>query len=233
MEITKKKKNIAITFMAASAIALAIGSFSYFTDRLTADAVIKTAGSDDIIHVTPDPDVDPEGDKDPETSLEAKWEDNNDGKFDIINPGDDIDLSYDLKNLSEPVDVRETFILTSDVALNQNSPEWRLFDKVTKDKYGASEGVNVIEVEQISDYQIKYSIAPFVLDADETVNLKYNVVLDKYTSNAFQGSTCEVDYVVELRQHSDDVAVNEGWIANSDTGLTFNGSAVLAVPAAK
>ena len=233
MKITKKK--ISAFIAVVTALTLMVGAFAYFTDRVDANATAKTAAADDIIKVTPDPEHFPEGGDEKEI-LEGVWEDNNSGK-DIVAPGDEYDLSFELENIGDgDIDVKETFILTSTKPLNTTKPEWRLFTAVTPDGNGAIDGNSnaVVSVEVVSNNQVKYTIAGYKLAKGESVSKPYHLVFDKWATNVFQGDTCTVDYIVELRQHVDSIAPNEGWdaISTADSGVIFNAQKVLVVPAA-
>lgn len=225
MNIKKHKKSIALVLAIVSVLTLAAGSLAYFTDRVNVDAAFKTAAVSDVIKVTTkddgsDPDVDPG------TDLSAKWEEDNPAE--IIRPGDMVDLSYKLTNIGTcDIDVRETFILTSEVPIFEDGfedPAWRLFTSYTEDLYGAHIGGAVVEVEHLNEYQIKYTIAPFTLEKDASRNLQYYTILDRYATNAFQDCTCTVEYLVELRQHADGLAVDEGWDAICTAEITFGGT---------
>ena len=240
MKITKKKLTAVIAVM--TVVTLLVGSLAFFTDREDAKATITSGKASDIIKVTPDGTE--EGSKDPGTSLENLWEKNNPDEQKYIEPGDDVDLSYTLTNIGEgDIDVKETIIITvkdaSGAAMNltANEPEYRLFQAVQFDTNGAIDGVvgplNVVSIEQISDNQIKYTLAGFTLEKGEGAALAYKLVMNKYAGNAFQASTCTVDYLVEMRQHVDGIDADEQWDAMRTDKITFASQANYSVvPAA-
>lgn len=218
MTITKNKS--ACLLAIAGVFVLLMGVFSYFTDREQAKASISTADASEIIKVTPDGTED--GSADPGSSLEDLWNANNPNK--VIKPGDDVDLSYELSNLGRSdIDVKETIILTSSQSLTQVDPEYRLFLDAQADQYGAMVGGTVVSSEVISEYQIKYELAPFKLAKGASKNMDYIMVFNKYAANAFQNSTCTIDYLVEMRQHSEILAADEGWQEIQTATITFGG----------
>lgn len=249
MKITKKKLTAFIAVV--TVLTMMIGVMAYFTDRVDASANAKTAAADDIIKVTPDPEDKPEG-GDEKTILEAEWNENNPDK--IVEPGDEVNLSFDLKNIGDSkIDVKQTIILSSSIDMNADIPEWRLFSTLCEvgdadyDEYGAKVGKDVVVTEErLNARQIKYTITGFVLDnvddpatvdVDETVMSQvYHLVFNKYAGNAFQGQTCTVDYLCEMRQHVDvptPIDPNAGWEDIRTAEITFAGQAEYkVVPAA-
>lgn len=242
MKIMKNKKKLALILAVVSVFTLALGSLAYFTDRININTSFKTVKADDIINVTPNDDKSES--EDPGEDLEDKWFDSNKDILvsdALVRPGDGYDLSYNLTNLGDDIDVRETIMLTvldyKDApmsSMDTDAPEWRLFSTYDTDKYGAKEGDEVIATEsRPANHQVKYSIAPFVLSADETKALSYQLILDKYAGNEFQGSVCKVEYLVEMRQHTDGLAADEGWEPLLTADITFGGqNDYKAVPAA-
>lgn len=229
MAISKKKLTWLITI--TGILVMLIGTFAYFTDRVDSDASVKTADASEIIKVTPDGTE--EGSEDPGSSLEDVWKEKNPNE--LIKPGDDVDLSYELTNIGDSdIDVKETIILSSSVPLDQADPEYRLFLDAAADKYGAMVGGTVVSAEAISEYQVKYEVAPFSLEKGQSKAFDYVMVFNKYAGNAFQQSTCTIDYLVEMRQHSDLLAENEGWEEIQTATITFAGiNNYNVVPAAK
>ena len=214
----------------AMALALMVGTFAYFTDRIGKDASVKTATTT----ITTDPGTDHEDD------LTAKWTAVNAAAKANFNPGDKVDLSYTLANTGElAVDVRETFVITSSKAMKDNAPQFRLFSSITKDAAGATDGGNVVVTEKkIDATHYMYTITAYSLNgSDETVSgttatsvdKEYYLVFDKTADNSFQGATCTIDYLVEAKQHSD--GAND-WTTAATGNLTLGGQAIKAVPAA-
>lgn len=233
MKMTKKKLTSLIAIV--TVLTLIVGTAAYFTDRVDSpNNPYTTADASEIIKVTPDGTE--EGGEDPGPSLEDVWDVNNpDNPSDKpIEPGDDIDLSYELTNIGDSdIDVKETFILTSTEPLNQSAPEFRLFHNATADKYGAMEGGTVVSAEQISQYQIKYTLNAFLLKQNETIGRDFIMVFHKYAGNLFQGDKCTIDYLVEMRQHVESIPVNEGWDDIRTEKIEFAGhTEYFVVPAA-
>lgn len=235
------KKKISLILAVVCVCALVVGSFAYFTDRYEASADAKTASIKDIIQVTPDPD-DKDPDKNPDDKLEHVWEENNkDDKDPFVEPGDDKDLSFDLVNIGKgAIDVKETFILTSSVPLSSSDLEnglleFRLYSATSPDTYGAAVGQGKIAVEEISAdrTQVKYSIPAFTLAPNANKAQTYKLVFDRAAGNKFQGATCKVEFLCEMRQTTDGLAVDKGWdnIQTSPTTMKWGGEFVMAVPA--
>ena len=219
--MTISRTKLAWFFAIAGVIVLLIGVLSYFTDRVQTKASITTAGTSEIIKVTPDGTE--EGSTDPGATLENLWNKNNPNK--IIEPGDDVNLSYNLSNTgSADIDVKETVILTSSQSLTQADPEYRLFLDATADEYGAKVGGTVVSSEVISEHQVKYELAPFKLAKGKSQKLDYIMVFNKYASNNFQKSQCTIDYLVEMRQHSEILSPEEGWQEIQTATITFGGN---------
>lgn len=248
MKILKNKKRITTILAIVSVLALALGSLAYFTDRVTGGAFFKTADPSKIINVTTKDDgtesVDPGAD------LEEEWK-----KQNVVNPDDpDVpaplpagsayNLSYKLTNLGEKIDVRETIMLTiidpmdADLPINKQNPEWRLFSGFVSDTNGAKDGNGNIAVEKIhydnNTNQIKYEIAPYVLDAETSKDLAYQLILNKFAGNDFQASTCKVEVLIEARQHVDGTEnTYEAWEPICTSEISFGGiSNYPAVPGA-
>lgn len=189
---------------------LALGAaFAYFTDRVETHATVSTGENPVDITINPEQ----------SGTLSEQWAAKNAEALANFNPGDKLDLGFDLKNTgSTPVDVRESFLLTSSKELTQSSPEYRLFLDAVQDAAGAWAGTDVVSVEQIDAHTIKYSIAPYVISSESEaignnpveVAKTYNLVFDKAAQNAFQGTTCTVDFLLEAKQHTED-GPNGGW----------------------
>lgn len=216
----------------ALALILVVGTFAFFTDRVEGSATVSTAAG---INITTDPD-------DPiyEDELEGKWAAINAGPFTIFNPGDQADLSFILANEGElAVDVRETFIVTSSVALKDGAPEFRLYSSTNKDTYGATTGGTVlVKEEKINDKTYKYSIESYVLSSDSEKidsnptekNRNYYLVFSPAAGNGFQNATCTVSYVAEAKQYSTGGASD--WTTAATANITLGGQPLTVVPSA-
>lgn len=223
----KFKNKLSLVLALALVFTLMVGTLAFFTDRVTERATVSTLG-DGAINVDPDPIVDPDDPDtppfvdptpdDPSDDITNLWAHLNSGAIANFNPGDKMDLSFVLKNKGKlAVDVRETFVLTSSVQLSE-TPEFRLFSAISQDAdTKAYSGTTVVAVEEkVEDgkYQYKYTIVPSVLSSStETIDAAptqldrdYYVVFSTAAGNAFQGATCSVDYLLEVKQHSADAA---------------------------
>ena len=232
-----------VVFLSVACCFAAIGAATaFFSDYDTnIDNPLAVQADKDAIIIEPtDPGVTPENPDDPGKEIEHIWDIKNNADPDEIAPGDSKDLSYTLNNKgNSAIDVRETFVLTSTEELDQTNPEFRLFLDATADKYGATIGGTVVSTEAISSKSIKYTVAPFVLSgAEETVEgaakskeLKYIFVFDKYATNEFQADKCTIDYIIEVKQHTDDGPTG-GWTEVADVTLTFGDQTLKVVPEA-
>lgn len=240
------------TLLLILALSLLVGSFAYFTDRVSTDASISTVSNGVDITPLPDPSVDPDDPTkpdpedyedptpdNPDDDLTNWWAYLNSRAKVNFNPGDKMTLNYILKNSGTlAVDVRETFIVTSSKPLSE-PPEFRLFTSFTNDLAGANFGDAVVVSEERLDSQhYKYVVAPHVLSSDEETiggapiqeEKDYYLVFDALSSNNFQGATCTIDYVVEAKQHTDSA---EDWITAATGTLTLNGFDLNVVPSAQ
>jgi len=230
----KKKKAIAAGALAGM-IAIG-GTFAFFTDRVATDAKLST--SETTVDIVTDPDASNPNHRD---DLSAKWGAVNATALANYNPGDKLDLSYELSNAGDlAVDVRETFIITSSEDMKDGAPEFRLFTGAAQNpSTGAwTGGEVVVKEEKLNDKQYKYTIAPYELSgAKETVaspsemEKKYQLVFDQASLNQFQGASCTVDYVVEAKQHT--AGGDADWVTAATGSLTVNGQDLTVVPEAQ
>lgn len=242
----KTRKRTSVLLMVAVALVMTIGTMAYFTDRDTnLDAPLQVKADDASIEITPtDPVVTPEYPEDPSEEIEHIWEVKNpDVTGKPIAPGDHADLSYVLNNTgNSAIDVRQTIVLNSTEAMDVNSPEFRIFIDAHKDTLGAWVGGVPVEVESISPdgKSIVYKIAPFVLSGKKDVvegasaskALAYHFVFDKYATNEFQADKCTIDYLVEVKQHTNDGLTSDWSNVVELENFTLGGQAVKVVPAA-
>ena len=240
--VTKKK--ITLILAIVSVLALALGSFAFFTDRETGGALFKTASADKIINISTKDDGTESAN--PGADLEDEWMKQNVAKPDDpdapapVAPGSAFDLNYKLTNLGEDTDIRETIILTvvnykdDAITLDSDDPAWRLFSGFTKDGNGAKTGSGEISVEKIhydeKVNQIKYEIAPYVLSKGSSKDLAYQLILNKFAGNEYQASTCKVELLIEARQHVDGTPNNyEDWQEICTSKIEFGGNSVYPV----
>ncbi len=242
-----KNKKISIFLALGCMFTLAISSFSYFSDRISAPEVTFTAEQNGIIIEPSDPNVDPE--KIPDDTgdgIEYIWNMKNPGNEEPMAPGDSFDLSYTLNNLSKfAIDVRETIVLTSTEKLDTTSPEFRIFlERAENLALGGFDGVpgKVVSVETIDktgQLTIVYKIEPFILSGTEekivgaenvSKSLEYYFVFDRWATNLFQGDKATIDYLVEVKQHSKN-GPSGGWTEAATVDLTLGGETLKVVPA--
>lgn len=238
---TKKvnKKKIASIALATTMIStLMIGSFAYFTDRADTRAS-ATAGTVDI-ELNAD-------------ALANAMKDN-DGK-DIFNPGDMREINYELSNKgNKSIDVRETIILTSSVAMDKEAAqaEYEIYkaedvELIEGKGYSPVDGSNPLSVRSISDdgTQITYTVDEYILngydkDGDDTKREIENgvtatnnsgayVLLFKGTAgNEFQNSTVTLDILAEAKQHRN--TANVDWTELASESISFGGADTNVVP---
>lgn len=236
---------------ATLALVLLVGTLAYFTDRVEQQATISVV--DNAILVDPNP-IDPDDPTNPDPTIPGFTEPTPDVSDDLYNwwihhnatallnynPGDKMDLSYSLTNEgSLAVDVRETFIITTDDDLTltpygtDTVPEFALVGSDGK----AIPGANVTRV---NAYQYKYVLPTYTLSsaneavagAPVTAFNHYYIAFAGASSNAFQGASCRVDSIVEVKQYSLDAAEADDWITAANTTIGYNGVDLDVVPAA-
>ena len=127
------------------------------------------------------------------------------------------------------------------------APEYWLFQAATADANGAfgyygSTQIDGVKISKIDDQTYKFEVPAFILNGTsekvtggvDSKELKYELIFDKYARNDFQGSKVEVDYLVEVKQHTYDNPA-EGWselmTVQIELGKTANGvNNVMTVP---
>ena len=242
----KTRKRTSVLLMVAVALAMTIGTLAYFSDHDTnLDAPLQVTADNASIVIRPDdPTVTPDNPDNPSEEIEHIWEVKNPDVTDKpIAPGDHADLSFVLNNDgNSAIDVRQTIVLNSTEAMDRNNPQFRLFADAHKDTLGAWVGGVPVEVESISadGKTIVYKIAPFVLSgakdivegAQTSKSLAYHFVFDKYATNEFQADKCTIDYLVEVKQHTNDGLTSDWSNVVELENFTLGGQAVSVVPAA-
>lgn len=217
---------------AVGLLVVAMGAaFAFFTDHVDGRVTLKT--DENAVQITTDPGTKYEG------KLSQKWADKNTKAIANFNPGDILDLGFTLRNEgSRAIDVRETIFITSSEVLTKSSPEYRMFHDAIRDSAGAWDGIDVVDVEQVDANTVKYSIDPYVLssardaigDAPVERENHYHLIFDKLAPGAFQGSTCTVDLLIEAKQHTSELAPDEGWTNLESASIEFSGKIVDTVP---
>lgn len=235
----KYKKRLTALFLALAVVCAMGMSLAYFTDHEKATAT-ATAGTLDL------------------TLTESWAHDNTSSTDDDAKPGDIYDLSYTLKNDgNKSADVRETFVITSDVQLAAGSPaEFEIYaaSDVKKDGNGfyvPISGAQPLSVRTTGSYPgtdgktyytITYKVPEFILNGTgdnaetETGALgtqkvgSYVILFAKNASNAFQGVNVTIDYLAEAKQHRNtDPTI---WTTVASESITLGGGSVSVVPAA-
>ncbi len=206
----------------------------------------------------PDPTV---PDDNPGGTIEEIWDGNNEGSVEDkdVYPGEEVDLGFDFVNGSDAaVDLRETIILTvkdykgDPIALTDvlGTSEYEVWQSSAKDSFGAIDGVTdltgrgTIDRGDANNNVIVYKLNPFTVDGvnedadgtngiDTRVSMAYKLVMDKLADNDWQASTCQVDYIVEAKQHAEGGA-DKGWAEVANETLTIGGNNYSSfVPVAK
>ncbi len=103
------------------------------------------------------------------------------------------------------------------------APEYWLFKAAEADANGAfgyfgSSQIDGVKVTKIDAQTYKFEVPSFVLNGTsekvtggvESKELKYQLVFDKYARNNFQASNCQVNYLIEVKQHTYDDP-SKGW----------------------
>ena len=213
----KFNKNLKGFICMALAVVMIFGStFAYFTDRAGTNSK-GTAGTVGI-DLTSDINL-----------LDA------DGK-DILNPGDLRDSSFGVENTgNKSIDVRTTIVLTSSVPMTtgeNGQAEYELYLRddvhfVEGEGWKPNDGAQPVQVRSISEdgKTITYNVPDYILNGnedfgDENREIEEGVDTDFHdndfvlifagsqTDNDFQGSTVQIDVLVEAKQHRNTGA---GW----------------------
>lgn len=209
-------------------------TFAFFTDRVEGNGSITAATKDDldidIIPPTDDPDdpTDPDFPDDPDPDLTDWWATVNATARGNFNPGDKLCLDGVIKNNGTlDVEYRQTFIVHCNVAMDRDDPEFRLYNSCSAESYGALTGVDPVGITSVSDDNktFTYVIAPAEMAASGSLQINYDLVFDKFATNAYQGAQISVDYILEACQKGGDWAT----IATATTN-TIGAGSVNVVP---
>jgi len=218
-----------------------VGSLAYFTDRITANASLETMENPIDIKPEIDPDVDPDDPtKDPEDYVDPTpndptddlsnwWAYVNSVAMVNYNPGDVMQLNYKLTNAGQmDVKIRETFIITSSVPMTDGAEEFKLCTGYTTVSTGgyAANATAGMTFTKLSNNQYKVTVAESALSANGSVDKDYYMVFATTATNAFQGATVTITYVVEAMQADGD------WATVVTSTMTFDGQELEVVPEA-
>lgn len=230
---SKKRKIARIASGALAACMLMVGSFAYFTDRVSTNAS-ATAGTV-TLHLTDNINL-----------LDA------DGK-DIYNPGDMRTADFAVENTgNKSVDVRSTIKVTSTEAMDTAAAqaEYELYNAsdvelVEGKGYAPKAGATPVADRTISDdgKVITYDIPDYVLNGNENLaeqemedgintdshDYNYVLVFKGASANKFQNSGVKLDVLVEAKQHRNTSA---GWEVVAQESYTAGSINQDAVPAA-
>lgn len=239
MKLNSKRRTMSVVLAGTMILTLAVGSLAYFTDRADTSAT-ATAGT---VGITLDA-----------ATLEASMKDA-DGK-DIFNPGDSRVVNYSLTNTgNKSIDVKETIILTSSVAMDKAAAqaEYELYkasdvEEVAGKGWAPKDGAEPLAVRSISDdgTQIVYNVPQYTLNgsatfADEEREIEdgidtdtnagnYVLVFKGASDNSFQDSTVTLEILAEAKQHRNTSAFDADWSELQGETITFGGADVNVVP---
>lgn len=231
----KSKKRLAALFLVFALVCTMATTLAYFTDREQA-AAQGVVGTLDIV-------------------LTESWYASNTNR-DNTKPGDIYNLDYTIANNgNKSADVRETFVITTTVAMTSSAPEFEIY-KATDVTKGADgfyvPNTGAAPVVAVSDTTnrvlaadgktLTYHLPEFILDgtgpgaedepeADSNADtFDYVILFSKSASNDWQGAEVTIDYLVEAKQHrnTDDSI----WATVASEEIDFAGSKVNAVPVA-
>ena len=169
--------------------------------------------------------TDPTEDDDSD-DLENWWNALNATALANFNPGDKLCLDGKISNSGTlDIEYRQTFIVTTDTAMDTDNPEFRLFTSCYREDYGALTGGTVAAGESIdaSGKKITYSIPVADLASGEGVHTNFDLGFDKMASNEFQGAEVTVDYILEACQDGAD------WLVVATATTTTTGGDTLSV----
>lgn len=226
------KPRISRTTKAAGAAGLAgalilAGSMAYFTDRQTAE-VSATAGTVDV-------------------GLTEAWAD-----VSNFNPGDMADMSYTISNDgNKSVDIRETIVVKSSVAMNAaDQAEFEIYKAEDVKELVNGSHVPEEDAEPIATGEnrivsadgktIQYKIDEYTLngtgenaeqeDGITAVENKsdYVLVFKETSGNAFQGSELSVELLAEAKQHRN--TDGDTWSVVATDSISIGGQDLNAVP---
>lgn len=216
--MNKSKRNRISKILGITCIfALLIGSFAFFTDREEQNAT-ATAGNIDLVFVDVS-DADAYGTDDQDNTKSGVWtpadgEDEGAIASNIINPGDQFDMGYELRNTgSKSIDVRQQIILESDKEMTDAAQEYTLNGTVlTLDETNSTATKLIYTYEDIT---LAGSAEADGNAWDETKGYSsqdFDVYLQfaREAKNAFMDSNVNVTLEVQAKQHRN--TTGEDWM---------------------
>lgn len=195
------RKNMKVTALMSfvMVLALLISTLAFFSDRITDQKTLTTIAGNPVSAAPADPGTDGEyGTPDDEIieDLDEAWANNAANEnVSLVSfaPGDSYDMSYTLYNNGTlGAKIRETFTVTSTVAMDANNPEFVILD---------GEGT-ALRTGDVSDdgLSYKYVVDTETVAAGATSDKDYTLKFIDDAANTFQGAVCTVTYVVEVLQ---------------------------------
>lgn len=221
---TNTRKNISLVLVLCLALTLVVGSFAFFTDKLTADTK-ATAGNINLVweDVSENTYVPAAGDGvigNNEYCQNDVWDSKSLIKSEgVINPGDAFDMSYKLSNSgTKSIDVRQRIVLVSDMELtSEQAAEFHLTISGGNNPAG-SEVAGKLQADQKT---IIYDFEDIILNgsketteenavADNQVkadNVTYTVRFDfeKEADNDFMNKGVAINLYAAAKQHRNTV----------------------------
>lgn len=223
----KSKKLMALVLALATVLALAVGTFAFFTDRVQAKAE-ATAGTLKL------------------ALTDIATGANHNG----IKPGTGCTVNFTLSNEgNKSADVKEVLVLQSDVAMTAANTEFDLYkaSDITLDaatgKYTVNAGANPVAVREVSldRKSITYTIPEFILNGTganaetETGAVgvskasAYVLVFKSTAGNAFQDAGVTLHYLAQAKQHQNTNTATWNTVMTVDFDLAGNN--IKVVPA--
>ena len=222
--MNRHKKRITLALAAVTVLALLIGSFAFFTDRIDS-SIQAEAGTLDLQL---------------STITAAKTSD--------FKPGEGIAIDFTLSNAgNKSADVLETIVLTSSIAMSDTT-EFDLYNAtdVTLDSKGKvtaiKSGAQPLTVRSVSadKKQITYAIPEFILNGTgEAAEIEtgalgtakasaYVLVFRTHAGNEFQDTTISLNYEAQAKQHRNTNA--DTWQVVKTEDINFAGNPIKGVP---
>lgn len=207
------RKRLTKVFALLCCVSMLVGSFAFFTDRVSQD-VRASAGNIDLVFTDISSSTTGANGirSNNEFARDAVWGSSIVRNRAVINPGDYFDLSYALMNTgSKSMDVRQQLVLTSSKPLTADAEEYRL--TIT----GGRNATAVVGDLSGDRKSITYDLKDIVLSgsveqeaealADPRFVVRLDFLLD--AANEFAGSGITVTYKAMAKQHRN--TTDEHW----------------------